>query len=167
MIDGVPITQHWLIPEDAPAEGSIRRIQTMSPEEIRVGTQGAWDRLLQLARRSGRARRRRVRPGAARVRAHLETVSADVREHRHRDRQRARCPIDALGHGSASPAGGCFSARRCQNLLVPEDHARLRRGHFQRGSSQASVDARPVNARSAISGRFESAAGSLRRRPGR
>lgn len=43
MIDGVPITQHWLIPE-----GRRPRLYaahpTMSLEEIRVGTQRAWDR---------------------------------------------------------------------------------------------------------------------------
>ena len=42
-IDGVPITQHWLIPE-----GRRPRLYTphptMSLEEIRVGTQAAWDR---------------------------------------------------------------------------------------------------------------------------
>src|SRR5213080_1411052 len=41
-IDGVPITQHWLIPE-----GRRPRLYTphptMSLEEIRVGTQAAWD----------------------------------------------------------------------------------------------------------------------------
>jgi radical SAM superfamily enzyme YgiQ (UPF0313 family) len=42
-VDGVPITQHWLIPES-------RRPRLYSPhptmtlEEIRVGTQKAWDR---------------------------------------------------------------------------------------------------------------------------
>ena len=43
MVDGVPITQHWLIPE-----GRRPRLYaahpTMSLEEIRVGTQHAWDR---------------------------------------------------------------------------------------------------------------------------
>ena len=42
-VDGVPITQHWLIPE-----GRRPRLYaahpTMSLEEIRVGTQHAWDR---------------------------------------------------------------------------------------------------------------------------
>ena len=42
-VDGVPITQHWLIPE-----GRRPRLYaahpTMSLEEIRVGTQRAWDR---------------------------------------------------------------------------------------------------------------------------
>jgi radical SAM superfamily enzyme YgiQ (UPF0313 family) len=43
MVEGVPITQHWLIPE-----GRRPRLftahPTMSLEEIRLGTQGAWDR---------------------------------------------------------------------------------------------------------------------------
>jgi radical SAM superfamily enzyme YgiQ (UPF0313 family) len=42
MVDGVPITQHWLIPE-----GRRPRLftehATMSLEEIRLGTQRAWD----------------------------------------------------------------------------------------------------------------------------
>jgi radical SAM superfamily enzyme YgiQ (UPF0313 family) len=42
MVEGVPITQHWLIPE-----GRRPRLYsahpTMSLEEIRVGTQRAWD----------------------------------------------------------------------------------------------------------------------------
>ena len=42
-VDGVPITQHWLIPEDRrPKVFSAH--PTMSLEEIRVGTQRAWDR---------------------------------------------------------------------------------------------------------------------------
>src|SRR5262245_54813385 len=43
MVEGVPITQHWLIPE-----GRRPRLYTahptMSLEEIRLGTQRAWDR---------------------------------------------------------------------------------------------------------------------------
>jgi hypothetical protein len=43
MVDGVPLTQHWLIPE-----GRRPRLYTehptMSLEEIRLGTQHAWDR---------------------------------------------------------------------------------------------------------------------------
>jgi radical SAM superfamily enzyme YgiQ (UPF0313 family) len=43
MVDGVPLTQHWLIPEDRrPRLYSAH--PTMSLEEIRVGTQRAWDR---------------------------------------------------------------------------------------------------------------------------
>src|SRR5262249_1456406 len=42
-VDGVPITQHWLIPQ-ARRPKLYTAHPTMSLEEIRVGTQGAWDR---------------------------------------------------------------------------------------------------------------------------
>ena len=42
-VDGVPITQHWLIPE-ARRPKLYADHPTMSLEEIRVGTQRAWDR---------------------------------------------------------------------------------------------------------------------------
>jgi radical SAM superfamily enzyme YgiQ (UPF0313 family) len=43
MVDGVPVTQHWLIPEDRRPRLYIAH-PTMSREEIRLGTQRAWDR---------------------------------------------------------------------------------------------------------------------------
>jgi radical SAM superfamily enzyme YgiQ (UPF0313 family) len=42
-IDGVPITQHWLIPSHRRPKLYAQH-PTMSLEDIRVGTQGAWDR---------------------------------------------------------------------------------------------------------------------------
>jgi radical SAM superfamily enzyme YgiQ (UPF0313 family) len=42
-IDGVPITQHWLIPEERRPRLYAAH-PTMTLEEIRVGTQRAWDR---------------------------------------------------------------------------------------------------------------------------
>jgi radical SAM superfamily enzyme YgiQ (UPF0313 family) len=42
-VDGIPITQHWLIPE-ARRPKLYTPHPTMSLEEIRVGAQGAWDR---------------------------------------------------------------------------------------------------------------------------
>jgi radical SAM superfamily enzyme YgiQ (UPF0313 family) len=43
LVDGVPLTQHWLIaPERRPRLYTAH--PTMTLEEIRVGTQGAWDR---------------------------------------------------------------------------------------------------------------------------
>jgi radical SAM superfamily enzyme YgiQ (UPF0313 family) len=43
MVDGVPVTRHWLIPQERrPKLYSAH--PTMSFEEIRVGTQHAWDR---------------------------------------------------------------------------------------------------------------------------
>ena len=43
MVDGVPITQHWLIPEEQRPRLYAAH-PTMSLEEIRIGTQRAWDR---------------------------------------------------------------------------------------------------------------------------
>jgi hypothetical protein len=42
-VDGVPLTQHWLIPEDRRPRLYTAH-PTMSLEEIRLGTQHAWDR---------------------------------------------------------------------------------------------------------------------------
>jgi hypothetical protein len=42
-VDGVPITQHWLIPESKRPK-LFTPHPTMTLEEIRVGAQGAWDR---------------------------------------------------------------------------------------------------------------------------
>jgi radical SAM superfamily enzyme YgiQ (UPF0313 family) len=43
LVDGVPLTQHWLIPEGKRPRLYARH-PTMSLEEIRLGTQAAWDR---------------------------------------------------------------------------------------------------------------------------
>ena len=42
-VDGVPLAQHWLIPQDQRPKLYTPH-PTMSLEEIRVGTQQAWDR---------------------------------------------------------------------------------------------------------------------------
>jgi hypothetical protein len=42
-VDGVPITRHWLIPQNKRPKVYSPH-PTMSPEEIRVRTQAAWDR---------------------------------------------------------------------------------------------------------------------------
>jgi radical SAM superfamily enzyme YgiQ (UPF0313 family) len=43
LVDGVPLTQHWLIPEERRPRLYTAH-PTMSLEEIRLGTQRAWDR---------------------------------------------------------------------------------------------------------------------------
>src|SRR4051812_39591292 len=48
-VDGVPITQHWLIPEPRRPKLYTEH-PTMSLEEIRVGAQGAWDDFYSMAR---------------------------------------------------------------------------------------------------------------------
>jgi len=71
--------------------------------------------LLQHQARLGALARRPERPRANRVRAHLEAVPADVRQYRHRDRQRARPAIGALGavdrHGVPAPLPRKANAR--------------------------------------------------------
>jgi radical SAM superfamily enzyme YgiQ (UPF0313 family) len=43
LVDGLPLTQHWLIPEDRRPRLYTEH-PTMALEEIRLGTQHAWDR---------------------------------------------------------------------------------------------------------------------------
>ena len=43
LVDGLPLTQHWLIPEDRRPRLYTEH-PTMALEEIRLGTQRAWDR---------------------------------------------------------------------------------------------------------------------------
>ena len=95
-VDGVSITQHWLIPEDKRPK-LFTPHPTMSLEEIRVRHAGRLGPVLQLAPHLGALARRRIAAGPRHVRAHLEAVPPDVREHGDRDRQRARRPIGALG----------------------------------------------------------------------
>jgi hypothetical protein len=53
-VDGVPITQHWLIPEPRRPKLYTEH-PTMALEEIRVGAQGAWDEFYSLPRVWARA----------------------------------------------------------------------------------------------------------------
>ena len=53
-VDGVPITQHWLIPEPRRPKLYTEH-PSMKLEEIRVGTQGAWDDFYSLPRVWARA----------------------------------------------------------------------------------------------------------------
>ena len=55
-VDGVPITQHWLIPEPRRPKLYTQH-PTMPLEEIRVGAQGAWDEFYSMPRIWARASR--------------------------------------------------------------------------------------------------------------
>jgi len=55
LVDGVPITQHWLIPEHKRPK-LFSPHPTLSLEQIRVGTQGAWDEFYSLRRVWARSR---------------------------------------------------------------------------------------------------------------
>ena len=54
-VDGVPITRHWLIPQDRRPK-LFAAHPTLSLEEIRVGTQGAWDQFYSWRRIWARSR---------------------------------------------------------------------------------------------------------------
>ena len=54
-VDGVSITQHWLIPDERRPK-LFSAHPTMSLEEIRVGTQGAWDQFYSFRRVWARSR---------------------------------------------------------------------------------------------------------------
>ena len=112
-VDGVPLTQHWLIPENQRPKLYTEH-PTMSLEEIRVRTQGAWDRLLQLPPHLEAVARRRSMARAC-VRARVQALSADVREHRHRHRQRARSRSARRARWIGRASGACSSRRRCRS----------------------------------------------------
>ena len=88
---------------------------TMSLEEIRSGTQGAWDQFYSWPQHLAAVARGQVAAQPPGVRAGLEALSPDVRQHRHRHRQRARRAFGAVGasHRLGS-AAGCSWRRRCR-----------------------------------------------------
>ena len=94
----------------AAAEGLHARIRRCRPETIRRGTQEVWDRFYSLPAIWQRSTCVRSLRGAPRVRADLEAVSTDVREYRHRHRQRSR---RAIGSPRAlARQGGAAAVRR-------------------------------------------------------
>ena len=117
-VDGVPITQHWLIPERAAAEALSPRIRRCRSRRSASARRAPGIEFYSW--RSVWARRASVKSlqGAPGVRADLEAVSPDVREHRDRHRQRAGAR-SAKGRGCSAGCRGCSSARRCPNLAMP------------------------------------------------
>ena len=69
IVDGVPITQHWLIPEERAAEAVHARTRRCRSRKSACGTQGAWDGSTAGAQVWKRVARRRVDARAPRVRA--------------------------------------------------------------------------------------------------
>ena len=119
-IDGIPITRHWLIPQaDRPKVYTPHPV--MSADEIRDGTQGVWDRVLQPARNIWeRSRCVRVAEVAAGVRADLEAVPADVREHRASPpTARASSRANRWARLIAKPCRRLFVARPLPALASP------------------------------------------------
>ena len=81
-IGGVPITRHWLIPQE-------RRPKVYVPHPVMTARgnppahAGGVGSLLRAAAHLGALAHRALAQGSAGLRAHLEALSPDVREHRH------------------------------------------------------------------------------------
>ena len=56
-VGGIPVTRHWLIPQEQPPKVYIEH-PVMSADEIRQRTQAVWDRFYSLASIWQRSRRR-------------------------------------------------------------------------------------------------------------
>ena len=96
VVDGIPLTRYWLIPSAQAAEG-LRAASA----DVGVGDSGAHagrlGSLLFAVRHLAALGLREVHEVAAGLRADLEALSPDVREHRHRDRQRTPRALGSQG----------------------------------------------------------------------
>ena len=95
-VAGIPITRHWLIPQ-AQRPKVYAPHPVMTPDEIRARTQAVWDRFYSLRAHLGALQLHADAPRAPGVRLDFEALSSDVREYRHRDRQRASEPGKPVG----------------------------------------------------------------------
>ena len=95
-VDNIPITRHWLLPNGEAAE-DLHAAPSLRPEEIRGYTQQVWDKFYSFSAIWQRAQCVKSLKGASGVHADLETLPPDVREYRHRDRQRP--PRARQSHG--------------------------------------------------------------------
>ena len=118
-IEGIPLTRHWLIPKGTAAEGLRAAPGDVAPTKSACARRGLGS-LLQLAQHLGARPLRRIAEVARRVRADLEAVPADVRQHRHRHRQRAHQPFGDLGAHDRQAAASVSSRRgRCPTCRRP------------------------------------------------
>ena len=84
-VDGIPLTRYWLIPAHKRPKMFMPH-PTMSSEEMRARTQGVWDRFYSFAFGLEAVALYAASSRAPGVRLYLETLPADVREHRYRHR---------------------------------------------------------------------------------
>ena len=101
-IDGIPVTRHWLIPKHLRPKVYAPH-PVMSPDEIRKRTQGVWDEFYRLPLVWQRAKCVKSMKSRLAFVHDLEAVPADVRQHRHLDRQRAL--EQGASHDPADRAG--------------------------------------------------------------
>ena len=95
-IAGVPLTRHWLIPKDQ-RPNIFSPHPVMSADEIRMRTQGVWDKFYSVSSIWKRAHCVESLKSRLAFLLILEAVPPDVREYRHRHRQRPRPQVDPLG----------------------------------------------------------------------
>ena len=118
-IAGYPLTRFWLIPRDQRPKVYTPH-PMLSPEQIRRGTQSVWDRFYSIPAIWERASIIKSLRGRLAVRDDVEAVPPDVREHRHRDRQRARDAVGATGRaGWRARRRRLFVASPMPDLQVP------------------------------------------------
>ena len=113
-VDGIPLTRYWLIPSNKrPKIYSPHPL--LSPDQIRAGTQLAWDHFYALPRDLAAVGDHQVAEGPAGVRAGFEALSPDVCQHRHRHRQRPRGAVGqacaAVGRAGTPSVRGAADAR--------------------------------------------------------
>ena len=101
-VDGIPFTRYWLIPAHRRPKMFMPH-PTMNSEEMRARTQGVWDRFYSFGSVWKRSRCTPQSASAPGVRLHLEAVPPDVREHRHRHRQRPPEESQLLGALARDP----------------------------------------------------------------
>ena len=106
-VDGIPLTRHWLIPA-AKRPKYYMPHPTMTQDEVRERTQAVWDRFYSLPVIWERSKCIESAQGTPGVRVDLEALPPDVRQHRHRDRQRAAIARRELGPAAREADAASF-----------------------------------------------------------
>ena len=96
IIDGVPLTRYWLIPPERRPRVYLPH-PLMTAERTALANAGRVGSVLRVESRLAALAFLEESSRAAGVRARLQTVSPDVRQYGHLDRQRPRAALGAVG----------------------------------------------------------------------
>ena len=110
-VGGIPITRHWLIPQAQRPEGVRAASGDVARRNPRANAGGVGSSSIACRRIWARSRCTSSLRARIGVRADFEALSADVREHRDRDRQRAGQPSEPVG-ASHRPNPAVVCSRR-------------------------------------------------------
>jgi hypothetical protein len=141
-VGGVPITRHWLIPREQRPKVYARQ-PVMSADEIRARTQAVWDEFYSLRRIWGALPMHADTPGSIGLRADLEAIPADVREHRHRDHSARVSRATHWARLIAKPCRRLFVARPLRGTPSDDPRPSPRRLHASPGHERVGVSAKP------------------------